>query len=63
MKRGHPILLDRAWWDELLALPETATLRDFIRAHEDRIRYVVVETDSVLQDVDTPEEYDALFKG
>jgi molybdenum cofactor cytidylyltransferase len=63
MKRGHPILLDRAWWDELLALPETATLRDFIRAHEDRVRYVVVETDSVLQDVDTPEEYDALFKG
>jgi molybdenum cofactor cytidylyltransferase len=63
MKRGHPILIDRAWWDELLALPETASLRDFIRAHEDHIRYVVVETDSVLKDVDTPEEYDSLLKG
>jgi molybdenum cofactor cytidylyltransferase len=62
MKRGHPILIDRVWWDELLALPETASLRDFIRAHEDHIRYVVVETDSVLQDMDTPEEYDALLK-
>jgi molybdenum cofactor cytidylyltransferase len=62
MKRGHPILIDRAWWGELLALTETASLRDFIRAHEDHIRYVVVETDSVLQDMDTPEEYDALLK-
>ena len=57
MKRGHPILIDRALWPEVLALPETATLRDFIRAHEEQIRYVVVETDSVLKDLDTPEDY------
>jgi molybdenum cofactor cytidylyltransferase len=61
MKRGHPLLIDRAWWDELLALPETASLRDFIRAHEDHIRYVVVDTDSVLQDMDTPDEYQRLI--
>jgi molybdenum cofactor cytidylyltransferase len=61
MKRGHPILIDRMWWDELLALPETASLRAFIRAHEGHIRYVVVDTDSVLQDVDTPEEYQSLI--
>jgi len=60
MKRGHPILIDRVWWGELLALSSTATLRDFIRTHEDHIRYVVVETDSVLQDMDTPEEYQQL---
>ena len=57
LKRGHPILIDRALWPEVLALPETATLRDFIRAHEEQIRYVVVETDSVLKDLDTPEDY------
>ena len=57
MKRGHPILIDRAWWAEVLALPDTATLRDFIRAHEPQIRYVEVETDSVLADLDTPEDY------
>ena len=62
MKRGHPILIDRALWPDVLALPETATLRDFIRAHEDQIRYVVVETDSVLNDMDTPEDYDAMIK-
>ncbi len=58
MRRGHPILIDHAWWPALLALPETATLRDFMRPHADAIRYVIVETDSVLKDVDTPEEYD-----
>ncbi len=57
MKRGHPILIDRAWWAGVLALPETATLRDFIRAHEPQIRYVEVETDSVLADLDTLEDY------
>ena len=57
MKRGHPILIDRALWPEVLALPETATLRDFMRSHEQQIRYVVVETDSVLKDLDTPEDY------
>jgi len=61
MKRGHPILIDRALWPAVLALPETATLRDFIRAHEDQIRYVVVETDSVLKDLDTPEDYEAMI--
>ena len=57
LKRGHPILIDRALWPEVLALSETTTLRDFIRAHEAQIRYVVVETDSVLKDLDTPEDY------
>ncbi len=62
MKRGHPLLIDRVWWPELLALPGTSSLRDFIRAHEAHIRYVVVDTDSVVQDLDTPAEYAALLK-
>ncbi len=61
LKRGHPILIDRALWPEVLALPETATLRDFVRAHEAQICYVVVETDSVLKDLDTPEDYEAMI--
>lgn len=61
MKRGHPILIDHAWWEKLLALPETSSLRDFIRAHEEHIRYVMVDTDSVLKDMDTPEEYQDLL--
>ncbi len=57
MRRGHPILIDRRYWPEILELPETGSPRDVIDRHKDRIAYVKVETDSVLRDVDTPEDY------
>lgn len=57
MRRGHPILIDRKYWRELLALPVDGAPRDVINAHKDAIAYVVVDTDSVLRDVDTPEAY------
>jgi molybdenum cofactor cytidylyltransferase len=56
-RRGHPILIDRRLWAEILALPPDGTPRDVINAHTDRIAYVEVDTDSVLSDVDTPQEY------
>ncbi|MCZ7573564.1 MAG: nucleotidyltransferase family protein [Ardenticatenaceae bacterium] len=57
MRRGHPILIDRARWPEIVSLGADKTLRHAINAHAGDIRYVVVETDSVLRDMDTPEEY------
>lgn len=56
-RRGHPILIDRQLWDEILALPEDGSLRTVINAHQERIAYVVVEDDAVLHDVDTPADY------
>jgi molybdenum cofactor cytidylyltransferase len=56
-RRGHPILIDRRLWAEILALPPDGAPRDVINAHADRIAYVDVDTDSVLSDVDTPQEY------
>jgi molybdenum cofactor cytidylyltransferase len=57
MRRGHPILIDRRYWAELLALEKGGAPRDVINAHQDEIAYVTVDTDSVLQDVDTPADY------
>jgi len=54
---GHPILIDRACWPDILALPPGASLRDVWRAHPDWLRYVDVDTDSILHDMDTPEDY------
>ncbi|MFZ6028397.1 MAG: nucleotidyltransferase family protein [Chloroflexota bacterium] len=56
-RRGHPWLLHRSLWDALRALPPGATLRHFLAAQAVHIRYVSVATDSVLQDLDTPEDY------
>lgn len=57
MRRGHPILISRRFWPELLSLPRGGAPRDVINAHTDQIHYVNVTTDSVLRDVDTPQDY------
>ncbi|RMG75260.1 MAG: putative selenium-dependent hydroxylase accessory protein YqeC [Chloroflexi bacterium] len=57
MKRGHPILIGRRYWNEILKLPRHGAPRDVINAHNDQILYINVDTDSVLKDVDTPEDY------
>jgi molybdenum cofactor cytidylyltransferase len=59
MRRGHPWLVGRANYSALLDLQPPATLRDFLEAHAAYITYLVVETPSILQDVDTPEDYDS----
>lgn len=56
-RHGHPVLIDRAFWPELLALPPSSAPRDVVRAHRGAIYHLVVDTPSVLRDVDTPEDY------
>ncbi len=55
MRRGHPILIDRRYWRELLALPDDGAPRDVIKQYP--VFHVNVDTDSVLRDVDTPDDY------
>lgn len=56
-KRGHPWLVARPLWADLLHRTPPETMRSFLNAHADQIRYIEVETDSVLRDLDTPEDY------
>jgi molybdenum cofactor cytidylyltransferase len=57
MRRGHPWLVARPLWGEVLTLEPPATPRDFLNRHAGDIHYVDVETPSVLADLDTPEDY------
>jgi molybdenum cofactor cytidylyltransferase len=57
MRRGHPWIVARPLWDSLLALQPPATLRDILEIHKEQIHYWVVDSPSVLQDLDTPDEY------
>jgi len=54
---GHPILVDRAAWGEILALPPDASLRELWHAHPAWLRYIEVDTETILRDLDTPEDY------
>jgi molybdenum cofactor cytidylyltransferase len=56
-QRGNPVLLDRAVFSALLALPPTANPRDAIRAAHTEL--VEVTSASVARDMDTPEAYKA----
>lgn len=57
LRRGHPWIVARSLWNEILALADPATMRDFLIAHQALIHYVSVENDSVLRDLDTPADY------
>jgi molybdenum cofactor cytidylyltransferase len=56
-QRGHPLLFDRALWPTLMSLPMEANPRAAVSA-AGPIERVNVDTDSVLRDIDTPEDYE-----
>jgi len=56
-RRGHPVLLGRAWWLAVQALPDGMPVRALLRAHPQAVAHLLVNTDAVLLDVDTPEAY------
>ncbi len=60
-RRGHPWLIERSLWEAVIRLQPHQTLRDFLRIHEGKINYLLVDTGTVLQDLDTPEDYQRFF--
>jgi molybdenum cofactor cytidylyltransferase len=56
-RRGHPWLVARPLWDELLNMNSNQSPRDFLNVHADEIEYANLDTPTILQDLDTPEDY------
>jgi molybdenum cofactor cytidylyltransferase len=57
MRRGHPWLIARSLWPEVQNLLSGNTLRDLLNAHTEQLHYLDVKTSSILQDLDTPQDY------
>jgi len=57
LRRGHPWLVARPLWDELIQLQPPKSPRDFLNAHAQEIKYVAVDDPSIIEDLDTPEDY------
>jgi molybdenum cofactor cytidylyltransferase len=57
MRRGHPWLVARSLWGELLNMQPQASPRDFLNRHAAQIQYVETDTSSILADLDTPQDY------
>ncbi|HXH06129.1 MAG TPA: nucleotidyltransferase family protein [Vicinamibacterales bacterium] len=61
-RHGHPVIFDRAVFDELRrAVGEPDGARAVIRRHRARILDVAVADEGAFIDVDTPEDYRRLF--
>jgi len=53
-RAGHPILFDRAMFDEVLGISEEEMgLKSVVRRHKNEILYIPVDEEEVLIDVDT----------
>jgi molybdenum cofactor cytidylyltransferase len=57
MRRGHPWLIHRNLWSEILSMCPPETMRDFFRKSANMIDYLVTDSPSILIDLDTPEDY------
>ena len=56
-RRGHPVLIDLKYRDEVLGLDRTDGLRGLMRSHPGDIGEVEAGDANILRDLDTPEDY------
>jgi len=57
MRAGHPVLVPRPYWGAILSLRTGDNLRSVLRAKSTHVQWVIVDTPSVLRDIDTPTDY------
>lgn len=61
-RRGHPILVARALFDELLDAPNAEGARAVVRRDPARVATVEVSDAAVLEDLNTPDDYKGLLR-
>jgi molybdenum cofactor cytidylyltransferase len=58
-RRGHPLLIDARYRDEIATLDPTVGLRELLQRHPDDLLLAPVSFEAVIRDLDTREEYEA----
>jgi molybdenum cofactor cytidylyltransferase len=56
-RRGNPVIIDRRYFEELLALPPGAAPRALLQRHPDDLYLLDVDDPAVLLDLDNPDDY------
>jgi len=56
-RRGHPLLIHARHREEVRALDPQVGLRELMARHPEALQHVEVVTESVLHDMDTPDDY------
>ncbi|MHC4664009.1 MAG: molybdenum cofactor cytidylyltransferase [Planctomycetota bacterium] len=60
-ERGHPVVISRAYRDELANLRGDTGARDLLSVHADEVLEIPLQSDAVLVDIDTVEDYERLL--
>ncbi len=61
-RRGHPPIFHRRYAEELIEAAGRTGARELFRRYPDEVTQVEVDTETILLDIDTPEDYQKLFK-
>ena len=59
-KRGNPVILDASYREMVLDVVGDAGCRRIIKRHPEQVFAVQMETDHVVRDVDTPEDFGSI---
>ena len=59
-RRGHPILIDMKYRDEVKRISPDTGLRALVHNHADDILEVAVDAPGILKDIDTVEDYNQI---
>jgi len=62
-RRGHPALIGRQLFEELLGLAGDAGADSVVRRYHPATQFVAVEDEGIVMDVDDPESYQRLVHG
>lgn len=61
-RRGHPVILSTEYSDEIFTLNPDIGLRELMQRHPGDIFEVDIQAPEILEDLDTPEDYERLRK-
>ncbi len=59
-RRGHPPLIGAQYFREMLSFEEQQSLRDLYTYHVEVIMHVNVESETILHNINTPEDYEKI---
>lgn len=62
-RRGHPLVFDLRHRSEVMTRFDTIGLRGLLAAHPDAVLEVPVQASAVLEDIDTPQDYERHAQG
>ncbi len=58
---GHPILIDRIYWQKIINMVDGKNLREFMNSPDVLVDYLDVDSDGILEDMDTSSDYQKLI--